>query len=83
MEMAQPVMRFKVIRILTTALQPKHATDARLDAQELLALVVQLSAELAKLRKELPTSRAEIREVARLANQSVSSFVRRCGFRAS
>jgi hypothetical protein len=46
-------------RLLRRKLQwAKHAKDARLDAQELLALVAELYAELAKLRKEVSTLRA-------------------------
>jgi hypothetical protein len=40
------------------AARAKDAKDARLDAQELLALVAELYAELAKLRKEVSTLRA-------------------------
>jgi hypothetical protein len=47
-------------RLLRRKLQwAKHAKDARLDAQELLALVAELYAELARLRKELSTLRSK------------------------
>lgn len=46
-------------RLLRRTLQwAKHAKDARLDSEELLALVAELYAELAKLRKEVTTLRA-------------------------
>lgn len=47
-------------RLLRRKLQwAKHAKDAGLDAQELLALVAELYAELAELRKEVTTLRAK------------------------
>jgi hypothetical protein len=46
-------------RLLRRKLQwAKHVEDGRLDAQELLALVAELYAELARLRKEVSTLRA-------------------------
>ena len=46
-------------RLLRRKLQwAKHLKEGRLDPQELLALVAELYAELAKLRKEVSTLRA-------------------------